>query len=257
MVNGGIQSLRAWAALVILAGCGLASSASPLRARPSPGPNGPNAPAPGQISGTISFRGTRPEMHPINMAKDPVCVSEQNGPVMPQDGRVNANGTLPDAFVYIKPAAGMPSFAAPRAPVALTQQGCMYQPHVLGIMVGQPLEVITLDPTTHNIHVMPKVNREWNVTQQPGSPSILRTFAHPEVMIPVHCNVHPWMRAYIAVVDNPFYAVSGSDGSFIIKGVPPGEYTLAVWTAAFGTQEQRVVVRPGESTVTSFTVEKQ
>jgi hypothetical protein len=131
----------------------------------------------------------------------------------------------------------------------------MYQPHVLGIMAGQPLQVVTVDPTTHNVHVMPKINREWNVSQQPGSPSIIKAFTQPEIMILVHCNVHPWMKAYIGVVSSPYYAVTDSQGSFIIKGVPPGEYTLEIWTATFGTQEQRVIARSGESSTTNFTVE--
>jgi hypothetical protein len=189
------------------------------------------------------------------MTTDPVCASVQTGAVYTQDGEVNSNGTLPSAFVYIKSGSGNLSVPAPHNSVVLTQQGCMYQPHVLGMMGGQPLQVVTLDPTTHNVHAMPKINREWNVTQQPGSPSIIKVFAQPEIMIPVHCNVHPWMKAYIGVVSNSFYAVTGSEGNFAIKGVPPGEYVLAVWTASFGTQEQRVTRRAGESSTVDFTFE--
>ena len=127
----------------------------------------------------------------------------------------------------------------------------------MGVMVGQAFEVITLDPTAHNIHVLAKANREWNVSQQPGSPSAVRKFQHPEVMIPVRCNVHPWMKAYIGVVDNPFYAVTGKDGSFSLKGLPPGDYTIEVWTATFGTQERHLVVRAGETTTADFTFENR
>jgi plastocyanin len=209
----------------------------------------------GEIAGKVDFKGEKPKLEPIDMKTDPVCVSEQAGTVYVQDGEVNSNGTLPSAFVYIKSGSGNLSVPAPHNSVVLTQQGCMYQPHVLGIVAGQPLQVVTLDPTTHNVHVMPKINREWNVTQQPGSPSIIKAFTQPEAMIPVHCNVHPWMKAYIGVVSNPYYAVTDNQGSFVIKGVPPGEYTLEVWTAIFGTQEQRVTVRPGESSTINFTVE--
>jgi len=212
-----------------------------------------DSPATGQITGKIYFKGVKPKLARINMGKDPVCVSEHSGTVYAQDGAVNSDGTLPNAFVYIKQGSVNLARPAPRNSVDLTQKGCMYEPHVLGIMVGQPLQVLTLDPTTHNIHVVAKINREWNVTQQPGSPSAIRRFTHPEVMIPVHCNEHPWMKAYIGVVDNPFYAVTGGDGSFALKDVPPGDYTLAVWTATFGTQEQKVVVRPGEIATVSFT----
>lgn len=207
----------------------------------------------GAISGKIYFQGEKPKLLPLDMRKDPVCVSEHSGAVYAQDGDVNTDGTLPNAFVYIKSGTGKLPETAPRNSVDLTQRGCLYEPHVLGIMVGQPLQVETLDPTTHNIHVVGDANRDWNVTQQPGSPSVIRRFARPEVMIPVHCNEHPWMKAYIGVVSNSFYAVTGSDGSFTLKGVPPGEYTLEVWTATFGTQEQKVVVRAGEPASLDFT----
>lgn len=207
------------------------------------------------IAGKISFQGEKPKLGIIKMGKDSVCESEQKGTVYAQDGEVNANGTLPNAFVYIKEGFGNRKFTAPVNSVDLTQSGCMYNPHVLGIMVGQPLQVLTLDPTTHNIHVMAEINRPWNVSQQPGSPSVIRRFTKPEVMIPVHCNVHPWMKAYIGVVDNPFYEVTGRDGSYDLKNVPPGDYTLAVWTATFGTQEKHVTVRAGETTTVDFTLE--
>lgn len=207
----------------------------------------------GDIAGKIYFQGEKPKLLPLDMRHDPVCVSEHEGTVYAPDGAVNDNGTLPNAFVYIKSGTGKLPETAPKNSVDLTQQGCMYEPHVLGIVVGQPLQVLTLDPTTHNIHVMGVANRGWNVTQQPGSPSVIRRFTKPEVMIPVHCNEHPWMKAYIGVVSNPFYAVTGSDGSFALKGVPPGEYTVAVWTATFGTQEQKVEVRDGETASLNFT----
>ena len=209
----------------------------------------------GEIAGKIYFKGTKPKRLSLNMDKDPVCVSEHSAAIVAQDGAVNDNGTLPNAFVYIEHGSANLAGPAPRNSVDLTQTGCMYEPHVLGIMVGQPLQVLTLDPTTHNIHVVAKVNREWNVTQEPGSPSVIRKFTHPEIMIPVHCNEHPWMKAYIGVVDNPCYAVTGTDGSFVLKNVPPGEYTLAVWTATFGMREQKVTVRAGETATADLTFE--
>ncbi|HEV2297991.1 MAG TPA: carboxypeptidase regulatory-like domain-containing protein [Candidatus Acidoferrales bacterium] len=207
----------------------------------------------GEIAGRIHFQGEKPKLPSLDMRKDPVCISEHEGTVYAQDGAVNDNGTLPNAFVYIKSGTGKLPEAPPRNSVDLTQQGCMYEPHVLGIMVGQPLQVLTLDPTTHNIHVVGDANRDWNVTQQPGSPSVIRRFARPEVMIPVHCNEHPWMKAYIGVVSNPFFEVTSSDGGYALKGVPPGEYTIEVWTATFGTQEQKVTVREGETANLDFT----
>lgn len=190
----------------------------------------------------------------MNMSNYPVCASLHSEPVLPEDGRVNPDGSLPNAFVYIESSKGvhLPS-TPPRNPVVLTQKGCEYEPHVLGVMVGQPFEVVNLDPTTHNVHVLPKENPQWNVSQLPGSSSVVRKFQHAEIMIPVRCNIHPWMLAYLGVVDNPFYAVTGADGVFTLKDLPPGRYTLAVWTATFGTQERQVTVRAGETTTADFT----
>jgi plastocyanin len=234
-------------AFVALAAASLFAAAPAARARP------PQQAGTGRIVGRILFQGPSPQLHAIDMAKDPVCVSEHSSPALPQDGRVNPNGTLPNAFVYVlRSSATLPS-APPRVPVVLTQKGCEYEPHVLGLMVGQNLEVLTLDPTTHNIHVLPKLNPEWNVSQQPGSPSIVRKFTRPEVMIAVRCNVHPWMSAYIGVVDDPFFAVTGADGSFTLNNLPPGDYTIVVWTATFGSQQQNLTVRAGETATADFT----
>ena len=212
----------------------------------------------GGISGTVHFQGKAPSLRPIVMDKDPVCAGEQSGTVLSEDGRVNANGTLPNAFVYISKGSGNLSGHVPANSVTLTQKGCTFGPHVLGIMVGQTLQVVTQDPTTHNIHVTAaKGNRDWNVSQQPGTPSVTTKFSQPAIMVPVHCNIHPWMEAFIGVVTNPYFAVTGDDGNFHIKDVPPGDYTLSVWTATFGTQERSVTVRTGESASVEFTFNGQ
>ena len=207
----------------------------------------------GDITGKVNFRGTAPQLRPILMSKDPVCATEEPGTVLPEDGKVNANSSLPNAFVYISRGSGNLSVAPPATPVTLTQKGCRYEPHVLGIQVGQRLEVVSNDPTTHNIHAMPKMGRDWNVTQQPGSEPVSTKFTHAEIMVPVHCNVHNWMEAFIGVVTNPYYAVTGDTGGFTIKSVPPGDYTLSVWTATFGTQEKQVTVRAGQTATADFT----
>jgi plastocyanin len=210
--------------------------------------------ATGEITGKVFFRGTPAKRAPIDMSKDDYCDRALQGQtIYPEDGAVNSNGTLPNAFIYVKHGAENYKVAIPSAPAILDQFGCMYQPHVLGIMAGQELQVVSSDPTTHNVHPMPKDNREWNQSQPPGAPPIAKkTFARPEIMIPVKCNEHPWMRAYIGVTNNPFYAVTGSDGSFTIKGLPPGDYTLETWTATFGTQERKVAVRPRASVTADF-----
>ncbi len=208
----------------------------------------------GEISGTIYFKGQAPSLPIIHMGGDPVCASKHQGkPVYAKDGKVNPNGTLPNVFVFVKAGAGKYIFAPPSKPVVLAQKGCMYVPHVLGIQAGQQLKIISEDPTMHNVHLIAKNNPEWNVSQAPGAPPIVKTFSRPEVMMTAECNQHPWMRCYIGAVGNPFYAVTGTDGQYALKGVPPGAYTIEAWTATFGTQIRQVVVRPKQTTKADFT----
>jgi plastocyanin len=205
------------------------------------------------VTGKINFDGSAPKLARIMMDQDPVCVKKHSGPVYSEDGEVNSNKTLPNVFIYVKSGAEKYTFATPSDAATLDQDGCMYTPHVLGVMVGQQFKVVSSDATTHNIHPMPENNREWNESQPPGAAPIEKTFARPEIMIPVKCNQHPWMRAYVGVVSNPFYAVTGSDGTFTIKGLPPGDYTIEAWTSTYGTQEQKVTVGPKESKTLDFT----
>ena len=165
---------------------------------------------------------------------------------------VNDNGTLRNAFVWVK--SGLPDkhWQVPTAAVELDQSGCMYKPHVLGVMTGQNIEIKNTDPTNHNIHPLPKSNQEWNESQPPGSVPKMQSFARQEVMIPVKCNIHPWMRAYIGVVSHPFFAVTGDDGTFTIKGLPPGTYTIETWHEKYGTQDQQVTVGAKESKTVDF-----
>jgi hypothetical protein len=187
------------------------------------------------------------------MDQDPACLVQHGGQtVFAEDGAVNSDGTLANAFVYVKAGAEKYPFAPPADPVVLDQAGCMYKPHVLGLMAGQILRIVSSDDTTHNVHPMPKNNREWNMAQAPGAAPIEQKFPHPEIMIPLKCNAHPWMRAWIGVTSNPFFAVSGSDGTFTIKGLPPGDYTLAVWTATFGIQEKEVTLAPKQLKTVDF-----
>ncbi len=231
------------ATLALLAGCGekketTEQPASTETAQPAGGGVAVDQSTVGTITGKVSFEGTKPKLARIMMDQDPVCVAKHKGPVFAEDGEVNSNGTLPNVFVYVKEGADKYNWPAPSDPVVLDQDGCMYKPHVLGIMVGQTLKVVSSDATTHNIHPMPKDNREWNESQPPGAAPIEKTFARPEVVIPVKCNQHPWMRAYIGVTRSPLFAVTGSDGTFTIKGVPPGDYTIEAWTAVGGREGQ-------------------
>jgi plastocyanin len=237
------------AAVVLAAGANVLMN-SPARA----GARARQAGGSGEITGKVYFKGEAPHLRRIMMDKDPVCASLHPEGALPEDGRVNANGTLPNAFVYVSKGAENVSKTASAEAVTLEQKECEYVPHVLGIMVGQTLRVVSDDPTTHNIHVIPKAGHDFDVTQQPGSPAVTTKFSKPQIMVPVHCNIHNWMQAYIGVVTNPYYAVTGDEGTFQIKGVPAGSYTLSIWTATFGTQEREVTVRAGEMASVDFTL---
>ena len=142
-------------------------------------------------------------------------------------------------------AAGRSTF--PKTPVVLDQSGCKYHPHVLGVMAGQTVQIKNDDQTTHNIHPTPKDNREWNESQPPSSPAIEKNFAREEIMLPVKCNQHPWMKMYINVVKSPFFAVTDKSGKYEIKGLPPGDYTIAFVQEKLGEQDQKVTVAAKDS----------
>jgi plastocyanin len=202
----------------------------------------------GSITGTVNLDGTPPKMKVINMAAEPACAKEHAGhPAMTEDVVPGDHGTLQNVIVYLQGDFGQYVFAMPTTPATIDQMGCQYHPHVLALTANQPLRVINSDPVTHNIHPVPKDNREWNQSQPPGSAPIDQTFARPEVAIPVKCNIHPWMKAYIAVFANPYFQVTGKDGSFDIKNVPPGTYTVTARHERFGTSEQSVTIGPKES----------
>ena len=166
---------------------------------------------------------------------------------MTEDVVVGSGGALENVVVYLKGDFSKYSFPPPAAPVELDQKGCQYTPHVLAVQVGAPLNVVNSDQTTHNIHPVPMNNREWNQSQPPGAAPLNETFAREEIAIPVKCNVHPWMKSYIAVVGNPYFQVTGADGSFSLKNVPPGTYTLVAWHESLGPMEQSVTVGASEA----------
>jgi plastocyanin len=198
----------------------------------------------GSIDGSIRFAGAKPSAKPINMSDDPACVEAHHGKPYDESLVVGPKGGLANVFLYVEKGLEGKRFEVPNSPMVINQTGCWFVPRVLGIQVGQTLQVVNADPVTHNIHPMAKVNREWNHSQGAGDPPIERHFTQPEIMIPVKCNIHSWMHAYIGVVNNPYFAVSDSAGGFKIPNLPPGTYTIAAWQEKFGTQRQTVTVGP-------------
>jgi hypothetical protein len=245
------------AGLLLLSACGGGGSKEEKSEAPAPPPSAAAPPvdeaSAATITGKISFTGDKPAMRAISMDATPACARQHSSPQKSEEVIINENGTLKNVFVWVK--AGLPDrqWATPADAVQLDQKTCIYQPHVIGVQANQNIEIANSDPTNHNVHPLPKINREWNESQAPGSDKKVKSFPREEVMIPVKCNVHPWMRAYIGVVNHPFFAVTGDDGSFTIKGLPPGDYTVEGWHEKYGTQEQKITVGAKESKPADFT----
>jgi plastocyanin len=203
------------------------------------------------LSGNVSVTGNVPSPAKIKMAADPACAQAHPDAVMTRDV-VASNGKLQHVLVYVKEGVSG-SFPAPAEPVAFNQTGCMYEPHVFGIQTGQKLEILNSDSTLHNVNCQPKANKKFNIAQPTKGMKSVKTFDQPEVPVSFKCNVHPWMAAYAGVFSHPFFAVSDADGSFSIKGLPAGAYTVEAWHEKLGVQTQEVTVADGESKKISFT----
>ena len=242
-----------FAALLGAAACGgtnSSESAKPSSPKAAPDAKKVDASTAATITGRIAFEGTPPQNASINMASDPACGSA----AVTSESVLVDNGGLQNVFVYIKDGLGNTFiFDTPSEPVKLDQKGCRYVPHVVGLRTAQPLEVINSDSTLHNVHGMPEANREFNRGQPLPGVKDIATFTTPEVLIRFKCDVHPWMHAYVGVVDHPFFAVSGSGGTFALKAIPPGTYTIEAVHEKLGRQSQTVTLGEKDSKAITFT----
>lgn len=249
------KTLSLFSIIALLAGC----SGSSAPSGPSPTSQSSVAsyfhvdPATaGSISGTVHWSGPYPARSALDMSEDPSCVGANRGKVYDDSLVIGKHNGLAGAFVYIKSGLEGKTFAPPSARATLDQRGCWFHPRVLGLETGQVLEIVNSDPVTHNIHPLAHLNREWNHSQGPGDPAMHQRFLKPEIMVPVKCNIHSWMHAYIGVVDNPFFAVTGQDGQFNLSNLPPGAYILALWHEKLGTREMKVTVTPHDTATVAF-----
>jgi plastocyanin len=202
----------------------------------------------GNVTGVINFTGAVPAAKKLDMSSDSKCEG-----VNFLDDAVVKDGKLQNVFIFVKSGLPQASFETPTGAVTLDQRGCKYTPRVLGIRAGQPLEIINSDQTNHNIHTLPRVNREFDGSQLAGQGPITRKFAKPEAVFPVKCNQHSWMRAYIAVLEHPFFAVSDTNGAFTIKGLPPGEYEIEAWHERYGAKTSKIKVAEKADAKVDFT----
>ena len=204
----------------------------------------------GAVTGKVTYTGTPAKPKPIDMAKEPSCAKQYTTPPMTENVVAGPGNTLEYVVVYIS--AGAPDeSSAPSTAVTFDQKGCHYTPHVLAFQVNQELKVTNSDQTSHNIHPLAKINREWNKSQPPGTPSISEKYDKPE-FISVKCNIHPWMHGWFAVVKTSHYAVSDGSGEFKLPNLPPGKYTLTAWHESYGTQTQEVTISGNETKSANF-----
>jgi plastocyanin len=205
----------------------------------------------GDVTGKITFDGTAPKPQRLRMDADKVCKAAHKGDVHGQEVVLNSNGTLRNVLVYVKEGLKGKKFNPPSQKVIFDQIGCVYTPHVLGIQTGQELEVVNSDPTLHNVHSLSKINPAFNVAQPKKGMKLNKKFEKPEIF-KVKCEVHTWMGAYMGVFEHPFFAVTGDDGTFNLKKLPPGEYTLEAWHEKYGTQTMKVKVGASDTQTANF-----
>jgi plastocyanin len=239
-------------------GCGKdeGSSADAPDQAPAATQEGAGAPAPaggGTINGTVSFTGTPPANPPIDMGEEPACAQKHTGGARDPQVLVT-DGKLANVFVFVK--SGLPAgrtYPVPASAAVLDQDGCLYQPRNFGVMVGQQLEIKNSDPVLHNIKAVPTKNRGFNISQPSQGMTTRRTFAVEEVGVPLECNVHSWMHASANVLSHPFFATSGRDGSFSIRGLPAGTYEIEARHEKLGTKTQSVTVSEGGTATAALT----
>lgn len=206
----------------------------------------------GTVAGRVTYEGAAIENPSIKLESDPACAA-QHPSGLKVDAIQVSNGDLKDAFVYVKDGLGDYYFETPTKAVVLDQKGCRYTPHVFGLRVGQPLDIVNSDQTMHNVHAMGRVNQEFNFGQAFHGLKNTKTFTAPEVMVPFRCNVHSWMSAYGGVLDHPYFAVTEDAGAFELKNLPAGTYTIEAWHEKLGTQTTTVTLGEKESKSVNIT----
>ncbi|HEX4036975.1 MAG TPA: carboxypeptidase regulatory-like domain-containing protein [Acidobacteriaceae bacterium] len=210
----------------------------------------------GTIEGTVHYVKTPPRPILIDMSQDPACGL---GPANDSEQYVVNHGGFANVFIYVKDGLGNKVYAASSQPVDIDQKNCRYVPHVVGVMVGQPVRFINSDPTMHNVHIQPTTpgNHTVDLSQAPAGsanqPQDETTFNAPELMISVRCNMHPWMQGYINAASNPFFAVSDASGRYVIKGLPPGTYTVVTDQEQLGQKIATVTVAAKQTASQDFT----
>jgi len=207
----------------------------------------------GKVTGAALFSGTPPKRGKISAIANTAGCADHGEDVLKETVIVN-DGKLQNVFVYIdKGLEDWEPTPIETEPVTLDQSGCLYKPHVLGVRAGRAVQALNSDDVSHNVHVIAKKNESPNVTQGAGASPLALNFEREEVPVTFVCDIHNWMKAYLCVVEHPFFAVTGPDGSFEIDGLPAGEYTLRTWHEKYKGQKVEFTVGGGGEVAVEFT----
>lgn len=205
----------------------------------------------GVINGNIFFEGKVPTFKPIRMESDAICVTSQTGKTYPQTLVVGQKGELANVIVKVlNPPLIQTSI--PQEPIIIDQKGCNYSPHVNIIRLGQKVKILNPDGTLHNVHSLSKVNKPFNLSMPKFRKELEQVFDKIEAPFALKCDVHPWMIAWLTVVDNPFTVLSDTQGKFEIKGLPDGRYDLEAWHERLGVKKFQVDVKDGKADDVTF-----
>jgi plastocyanin len=203
----------------------------------------------GTVAGKVTYTGSPARQRIIDMGGEPSCAAQHPTPLKGETVVTGPDNGLANVVVYVSAGANDEG-QAPQQAVVLEQKGCQYIPHVVPVHTNQEVQIVNHDPVLHNIHPLAKANREWNRSETSGS-SIGVKFDKAE-FIPVKCNVHPWMRGWLAVLNTSHYDISKEDGSYRLVNLPPGKYTLAAWHEAYGIQTTEVIIGGNETKRADF-----
>lgn len=208
------------------------------------------------IQGLVKYEGEAPKFKEIKMDADPICLTHHSQAVFPQTLVLGPNNEVANIFVHITKGVPKGDYPVPPEEVVIDQKGCMYEPHILGVYVGQTVKILNPDGTLHNVHGIPKINPEFNIAMPKFRTEITKVFDKEEFMFPMKCDVHPWMSAWVSVVSHPFFAVTKADGAYTLNNLPAGEYEISAWHEKLGTQTINVTVGEGETKDINFTFSK-
>lgn len=199
----------------------------------------------GKAWGFTVFKGDPPKRRKLDMGSDPTCADMQSDVLTDESVIIDENGALANVFVYVRKGLEGWDFPVPTESATISQKGCVYEPHVIGVQVGQAVSIVNEDLCTHNVHCYAKRNTGFNKTQAAEAPALTKKFERAEVFVTMKCDIHGWMNTNIGVVEHSFFGITSEDGSFDLGALPPGSYQIAARHEVYGLQKKDITVTEG------------